>query len=329
MGVYSSKLKRAMAVGMGVTAGIAPIMMNVNTINANGVERGTAVNLGQQYTMTWTSADNGKVKDYDMTISGNKLVVKLQQMKFQSGEELNWDIKLLNSAGQLVSTQKASDCAVSNNERVATFNNLSAGKYTVRLDPSLHIYDGSVQVGVSFSTDGNGGTVETASDWKNHWAKDGIQEAMDKGWVVKDDTFRPNDPITRAEVVKIINKAYEFTKIGDEPFTDVNKGDWYYDEVRIALAKGVISKDTNFRPNDKITRQEFAVMVSNIETGKVGDPNHDKFAQYKDYNQAGDWAKNSIEYTIERGYMGAGGEYFNPANNITRAEAVTTLTRIK
>lgn len=316
--------EKAMVVGMGMALGVAPVFNSVNIVDAQNVEsRGLGVTLGNQYTMTWSASDNGKVKDYDMTVPGNKLVVKIQQMMFQSGQELEWTIKLINSAGQVVGTQKASECAIINNERVATFNNIAPGNYTVRLDPSLHIYDGTVNVGVSFTSDG------VVSDWKNHWASAEIQKAMNKGWVVTADIFRPNDPMTRAEVVKVINKAYGLTGSTDLPFNDVNPGDWFYNEIKIALANNLISKDVSFRPNDKITRQEFATMISNIETGKKGDPVHDKYMKYQDYHQSGVWARDSIEYTIEKGYMGKGGEVFNPVNNITRAEAVTTLARIK
>ena len=319
-------VKKVVAASMGVAMGVAPVMpsVGVSEVNAESVQsRGYGVTLGNQYTMTWTASDNGKVKDYDMAINGNKLVVKIQQMKFQSGQELEWTIKLINSAGQVVGTQKASECAIVNNERVATFNNLTPGNYTVRLDPSLHIYDGVVNVGVSFTSDGN------VSDWKDHWAREEIQKAMTNGWVDTADIFRPNDGMTRAEVVKVINRAYGLKGTTSLPFNDVKPGDWYYNEIQIALANNLISKDVSFRPNDKVTRQEFATMISNIETGKKGDPVHDKYMKYQDYYQSGEWARDSIEYTIEKGYMGKGGQVFNPVNNITRAEAVTTLARIK
>lgn len=165
------------------------------------------------------------------------------------------------------------------------------------------------------------------NDWKNHWASNYIKKGMDNNWIVTTDTFRPDDQLTRAEAVTMLNRVYKFKDMGEIPFEDVNPGHWYYHEVSKALCNGVISADSKFRPNDPVTREEFATMVSNIETAKKGDSNHDKYMKYKDYNLSSDWAKNSIEYTIEKGYMGAGGEYFNALNNITRAEAITTLVR--
>lgn len=165
------------------------------------------------------------------------------------------------------------------------------------------------------------------NDWKNHWASSYIKKGMDNNWIVTTDTFRPDDQLTRAEAVTMLNRVYKFKDMGEIPFEDVNPGHWYYHEVSKALCNGVISADSKFRPNDPVTREEFATMISNIETDKKGDSNHDKYMNYKDYNLSSDWAKNSIEYTIEKGYMGADGEYFNALNNITRAEAITTLVR--
>lgn len=165
------------------------------------------------------------------------------------------------------------------------------------------------------------------TDWINHWGSNSIETAMMHGWVSVNSLFRPDDSITRAEAIKILVEAYDFKKTKEVMFSDVNKNDWYYNYVSIALANNVISEDIYFRPNDKITRQEFATTISNIETKKQGDPNHDKYIKYEDYNDSGSWAKNSIEYVIEKGYMGVNSNKFNPLNNITRAEAVTTLIR--
>ena len=47
-------------------------------------------------------------------------------------------------------------------------------------------------------------------------------------------------------------------------------------------------------------------------------------------NQVSNWALNSVEGIIELGYMnGYEDNTFRPKNNITRAEAVVTLSRIK
>ncbi len=167
------------------------------------------------------------------------------------------------------------------------------------------------------------------NDWKNHWAKNEIQSAMNKGWVEKADLFRPEDAITRAEFVKIVNRAFGFkTKASNEPFIDVQTNNWYYDDVRIAIKAGYITTAQNkFRPNDPISREEVAAIVTTIKKNK--DNNLDKIKKYKDYNKVSKWALSSVEGAIEKGYMGQGSLEFRPTANITRAEAVVTLSRIK
>ena len=164
-------------------------------------------------------------------------------------------------------------------------------------------------------------------DWRNHWAKDSIRSAMHMGWVNTTEFFRPNDPITRAEFIKITNKAFNFTEVGKENFKDVNPSHWYYKDVCVALDSGYISKVQNFRPNDPITREEVASIITSITNTK--DTNLDKIKKYKDYKNISTWAKSSVEGAVEKGFMGVGTTTFNPQENITRAEAVTTLIRIK
>ncbi|MGL6229430.1 MAG: S-layer homology domain-containing protein, partial [Culicoidibacterales bacterium] len=51
--------------------------------------------------------------------------------------------------------------------------------------------------------------------------------------------------------------------------------------------------------------------------------------KYSDYNKVSSWAINGVEGVIEKGYMGQGITAFRPKDNITRAEAVVTINRVK
>jgi CRISPR/Cas system CMR-associated protein Cmr1 (group 7 of RAMP superfamily) len=165
------------------------------------------------------------------------------------------------------------------------------------------------------------------SDWNTHWANKEIQEAMDKGWVALTHTFRPQDSITRAEFVKIFNRAFELTETSGKVFNDT-AGHWAKNEIDIAVTNGVCNgiSTTEFRPNDPITREQVAVMIANYK--KIADTNLDKLNIYNDRNQVSSWAEPSVEGVIEKEYMGAGGIAFNPKNDITRAETVVTISRV-
>lgn len=168
-------------------------------------------------------------------------------------------------------------------------------------------------------------------DILGHWAEDNIRNFMEKGYVsgYSDGSFRPNNNITRAEFVKILNQVLGLTKSSGKVFNDT-KTHWAKHDIDIAVTNGVCNgkSTTEFKPNDAITREEAAVMISNYK--KIADNNFDKINKYKDASKVALWAKPGVEGVIEKGYMsGYSDNTYRPKNNITRAEAVATLSRIK
>ncbi|MCR8746783.1 S-layer homology domain-containing protein [Romboutsia lituseburensis] len=167
------------------------------------------------------------------------------------------------------------------------------------------------------------------NDIYNHWAEDTIREYERKKIIAKDVRFRPNEAMTRAEFVKIFNKTFKLSKHSGKTFKDT-KNHWAYYEIDIAVTNGVCNgkTETEFKPDDPITRQEAATMLSNYLN--LSDNNIDKIVKYKDSNDISSWAKPSVEGVIEKGYMGGYSDNtFRPKNKITRAEALSMLSRIK
>ncbi|WP_346042407.1 S-layer homology domain-containing protein, partial [Paraclostridium tenue] len=68
------------------------------------------------------------------------------------------------------------------------------------------------------------------SDISTHWAKKEINQFISSGYVngYEDGTFRPDNSITRAEFVKLVNKYFGFNNKEDIKFSDINTNDWYY-----------------------------------------------------------------------------------------------------
>lgn len=167
-------------------------------------------------------------------------------------------------------------------------------------------------------------------DINRHWAEKQIKEFISKGYVAgyEDLTFRPENSITRAEFVKLLNKAFSLTKSSGKIFNDT-KNHWAKNEIDIAVTNGVANgtSDTEFTPDEFITREQVATMISNYI--KLHDINHDKVNTYKDSSNISNWAKDSVEGVIEKGYMnGYTDNTFRPQNNMTRGEAVTALSRV-
>lgn len=91
----------------------------------------------------------------------------------------------------------------------------------------------------------------------------------------QDNTFHPNQPISRAEAIQIItnsekeyfgldNPAQMHKDLGkNHPFSDVRPTDWFYDAVYGAYWANVVNGKTAtlFAPNDNLSRAEAAVMI--------------------------------------------------------------------
>lgn len=198
--------------------------------------------------------------------------------------------------------------------------------------------------------------MATTNDFGSHWAKEQIVEAMLRGQVDVAANYRPQDSITRAEFAKIACTVFgiKYNKGDIEPFNDVNKNEWYYEYVTALYNKkvdgvSVVQGDgENFRPNDKITRQEVAVIVAKLTSDKavetvekdVNGNNVDKVVKtnFKDDEAIAAWADQSVNYlNTTAKYTNAKGEQkaivegnnglFNPTQAITRAEALVMVQR--
>lgn len=167
-------------------------------------------------------------------------------------------------------------------------------------------------------------------DITGHWAEDSIRYFKNKGYIsgYPDSTFRPNNSMTRAEFVKIVNKVFGFSNPGNMKFEDISVNSWYYNDIAIASGVGYIDgrSETIFDPNGYITRQEVAKIISKIK-GCI-DYDYDKINKFIDKNNISDWAKPYVEGVLELGYMnGLPGDIFAPTGYISRAEVVAVLYR--
>lgn len=171
--------------------------------------------------------------------------------------------------------------------------------------------------------------VNAQKDILGHWAESEIEKAMKLGWVDSSNSFRPDESITRAEFVKIVNRVFNFTESTNINFSDVNTSDWFYNDISIAVSSGYIDgyDDNTFKPNNKISRQEAAKIITTIKNNY--DENIDKIYTYKDYQMISNWAISFVEGAIESSYMGVNEVKFRPQDNITRAESIITFNRIK
>ena len=167
------------------------------------------------------------------------------------------------------------------------------------------------------------------TDIQGHWAQNTINKWVDKGDIsgYPDGTFRPNNMITRAEFVVLVNNSMGYTKSGYAYFSDVPSHYWGKNAIQTGVAAGYISGDGNgiFRPNDPVTRQEAAAMISRILDLKQ---NESRAYRYTDSYAISNWAKGVVGAVSEAGIMaGYPDGSFGPNRVLTRAEAVLALDK--
>lgn len=181
-----------------------------------------------------------------------------------------------------------------------------------------------------FALPGNTYAAAKFSDVSQHWAEKYINEAVAQG-IVKgypDGKFLPDNPVTRAEFATIINKALGNTGTTAINFKDVPRDEWYYAEISKAVAATYVAgySDNTYQPNNSITRQEAAVMISRFVPtyGHSG-----RLTSFSDYRSIDEWAYTALQKVNGKGYIGGytdGG--IHPKDKLTRAQAAKIICDI-
>lgn len=138
-------------------------------------------------------------------------------------------------------------------------------------------------------------------------------------------SFRPDSPISRAEAAAMISRIINGGKAASAeiPFTDVATDSWYFADVAKLLANGVVSSDTQYRPDAAISRAEFATMLY-----RLGQFDIMKVSNFGDVAQDSYFFKPVITASGNGVVNGYSDGTFRPYNAITRAEAVVMLSRM-
>ncbi len=170
---------------------------------------------------------------------------------------------------------------------------------------------------------------QSFTDVDNHWAKADIEEWTEKALIngYGDGTFKPNDNITRAEFITLINNVINIQMEEEISFSDVEESDWYYKDLKKAMYGEYITgyQDNTFRANGKITRQEVAVILQNI--AQLEETEEDSLGKFTDTGNTPAWSRASLMLAVQKGYLtGYEDNTLKASNYITRAESVKVLS---
>lgn len=170
--------------------------------------------------------------------------------------------------------------------------------------------------------------VAVPQDIDGHWAAKQTGELVNRGIIsgYADGSFKPDNLITRAEFVTMVNKAFGFSAESQTDYKDIKVSDWFAGEIAKAKAAGYISgyPDGTFKPNKEIERQEAAAVLAKVL--KLDGTAADQLNSFNDSAEIAAWSKSAVNAILAKGIIsGYPDKTFRPAKAITRAEAAVLL----
>ncbi|HBQ27910.1 MAG TPA: hypothetical protein DD719_00510 [Desulfotomaculum sp.] len=177
-------------------------------------------------------------------------------------------------------------------------------------------------------------------DLSGHWAKDTVEKMVYQDIIkgYEDDTFRPENEISRLEAAAILVRALGLTG-GTEAelaaFSDAATVPAWGKQilataVKEALIKGYPAEGgkTALNPANPITRAELATLLSRLIIKKQG-AQESPAPAFADQDQIPAWAQDGIALAAAKDIIkGYPDNTFKPAKKVTRAETAVMVQRL-
>ena len=163
-------------------------------------------------------------------------------------------------------------------------------------------------------------------DLRGHWAEATVRQLAGQGVIAgfPDGTFAPRQPLTRAQAVTLLARAFNWPPAEAMPEFRDRVPDWAAPAVAAAVAMGVVKgyEDGTFGAHRPVTRAELAVLLARVLPlpAEQGLP-------YRDAAGIPAWARDAVGRLTAAGLLqGWEGAYW-PKEPATRAEAAALLQR--
>ena len=162
-----------------------------------------------------------------------------------------------------------------------------------------------------------------AYDYTVKVAKYGLMKGYD------DDTFKPNNHLTRAQMASILSRGLQLQSTVNVPFTDIATYDVETQyEIAAAYEAGIVKgTGTLFNPSGNATRAQVAIMMHRAYehiTGETYEPQ--QIAPFTDINMYDRETQQAITFLYDyKIATGVSVEKFNPSGYVTRAQAAKII----
>lgn len=141
--------------------------------------------------------------------------------------------------------------------------------------PAGYITRGEVVtiVGTAMQLDGTRQATRYQDVDPNYFGSGYISSATIAGWITgyENNIFKPNTQISRGDVALIVQNAFQLPRIDGAVFKDIQPNQYYASAINTLAHAKVISGylDQTYQPEQKITRAEFAVIISKALDGTL------------------------------------------------------------
>ena len=168
----------------------------------------------------------------------------------------------------------------------------------------------------------------TMADSPASWAAEQVNEAIAAKLVPENLQSKYTQPTTRAEFCALAVALYENVKgeiTGRKTFSDTNDAN-----VQKAAAIGIVSgiAPNVFAPNDNLTREQAAVMLSSL-ANSLNKPFPQRSPAFADNSMISSWASAGVGQAQAAGVMGGtGGNNFSPKESYSRQQSIVTILRL-
>jgi hypothetical protein len=158
------------------------------------------------------------------------------------------------------------------------------------------------------------------------WNRPAVDWARWRAYMVgfPDNTFRPADPISRAQTVMLLwRHAGQPAATASAGFTDIGPGTWFEGAADWAAENGIVVgyPDGTFRGNDQIGRDEFVMMLWR----RAGQPVPGQAHAFTDVSP-GAWYEDGVSWAAEQlVVLGYGDGTFRGGNPINRGQSINSF----
>lgn len=175
------------------------------------------------------------------------------------------------------------------------------------------------------------------TDIADHWARKEIETLYIAGAVGDAESFRPNEPITRGELVTMFVKAKGIAPgtSSESPFADIPAGSWMAPFAETAYRLGIVhgkkqGSQLLLQADEPVTREELVSILIRTK-GDSGAVNQLKWsttiqtlAKYPDGQKVDKSCQRAFVYALEKGLVSPYADgTLKPKSAMTRAEAAT------